>query len=171
MNHLMQFSSSLQGYLAVGAILFSLGIFCVLTRKNTIGILLGIELILNAAGINFVAFSKFRTGLIDGQIGGLRISALPRTRDSAYVLPNFVEYNNGVIKGIAKNRQETDHRRWSNLKPDKSINAYCDENVMNHSNNRRNRHLGLECQGKINHDADKEGNESLESFARNFISP
>lgn len=73
MNHLMQFSSSLQGYLAVGAILFSLGIFCALTRKNAIGILLGIELILNAAGINFVAFSKFRTGLIDGQIVALFI--------------------------------------------------------------------------------------------------
>ncbi|NBX69125.1 MAG: NADH-quinone oxidoreductase subunit NuoK [Proteobacteria bacterium] len=69
----MQFSSSLQGYLAVGAILFSLGVFCVLTRKNAIGILLGIELILNAAGINFVAFSKFRTGLIDGQIVALFI--------------------------------------------------------------------------------------------------
>ncbi len=73
MNHLMQFSSSLQGYLAVGAMLFSLGIFCVLTRKNAIGILLGIELILNAAAINFVAFSKFRTGLIDGQIVALFI--------------------------------------------------------------------------------------------------
>ena len=73
MNHLIQFSSGLQGYLAVGAILFSLGIFCVLTRKNAIGILLGIELILNAAGINFVAFSKFRTGLIDGQIVALFI--------------------------------------------------------------------------------------------------
>lgn len=73
MNHLIQFSSSLQGYLAVGAVLFSLGVFCVLTRKNAIGILLGIELILNAAGINFVAFSKFRTGLIDGQIVALFI--------------------------------------------------------------------------------------------------
>ena len=46
MNHLLSFSSSLQGYLAVGAILFALGIFCVLTRKNAIGILLGIELIM-----------------------------------------------------------------------------------------------------------------------------
>jgi NADH-quinone oxidoreductase subunit K len=73
MNHLVEFSASLQGYLAVGAVLFSLGIFCVLTRKNAIGILLGIELILNAAGINFVAFSKFRTGLIDGQMVALFI--------------------------------------------------------------------------------------------------
>jgi NADH-quinone oxidoreductase subunit K len=73
MNHLVEFSSSLQGYLAVGAILFALGVFCVLTRKNAIGILLGIELILNAAGINFVAFSKFRTGLIDGQMVALFI--------------------------------------------------------------------------------------------------
>ena len=68
MSQLIVFGSSLPGYLAVGAILFALGVFAVLTRKNAIGILLGIELILNAAGINFVAFSKFRTGAIDGQI-------------------------------------------------------------------------------------------------------
>ena len=68
MSQLIAFGSSLHGYLAVGAVLFALGVFGVLTRKNAIGILLGVELILNAAGINFVAFSKFRTGAIDGQI-------------------------------------------------------------------------------------------------------
>ena len=46
-------------FLAVAAILFSLGFFTVVTRRNAVGILMGVELILNAANINFVAFSRY----------------------------------------------------------------------------------------------------------------
>ena len=46
-------------YLILGAILFSVGIFGALTRRNAMGILMSIELILNAANINFIAFNKF----------------------------------------------------------------------------------------------------------------
>jgi NADH-quinone oxidoreductase subunit K len=66
--NLLDFSNSIEGYLLVSSILLTLGIFSVLTRKNAIGILLGVELILNAAGINFVAFSKFHSAAIDGQM-------------------------------------------------------------------------------------------------------
>lgn len=55
-------------YLIISAALFSFGIMCVLTRKNAINVLMGIELILNAANLNLVAFSKFSSGNIDGQI-------------------------------------------------------------------------------------------------------
>ena len=55
-------------YLVISAALFSLGIMCVLTRKNAINVLMGIELILNAANLNLVAFSKYSSGNIDGQI-------------------------------------------------------------------------------------------------------
>jgi NADH-quinone oxidoreductase subunit K len=65
---ILDFANSIEGYLLVSAILFSLGLFAVLTRKNAIGILLGIELVLNAAGINFVAFSKFHSAALDGQL-------------------------------------------------------------------------------------------------------
>ena len=61
----------IQGFLVVGAALFCLGIIGVLSRKNAIGILLGVELILNAAGLNFVAFSRYRTANVDGQIATL----------------------------------------------------------------------------------------------------
>ncbi len=71
MGHLIDWFTGLHGYLFIGAVLFLLGIFSILTRKNAIGILLGVELILNAAGINFVAFSKYRTATIDGQIANL----------------------------------------------------------------------------------------------------
>lgn len=49
----------LSAYLAVGAILFTIGIFGVLFKRNSIIVLLSIELMLNAANINLVAFSKF----------------------------------------------------------------------------------------------------------------
>jgi len=54
--------------LLVSAILFSLGLYSVLTRRNAIAILMGVELILNGANINYVAFSHFSTGGLDGQI-------------------------------------------------------------------------------------------------------
>jgi len=49
----------LESFLILGAILFSIGIFGALTRRNAIGILMSIELILNAANINFIAFNQF----------------------------------------------------------------------------------------------------------------
>ena len=69
--NLITFAASLEGYLLVGACLFLLGMVGVLSRKNAIGVLLGIELMLNAASLNFVAFSRYRTGSIDGQIVAL----------------------------------------------------------------------------------------------------
>ena len=59
---------SLQHFLVLGAVLFCLGLFCVLTRRNAIGILMGIELILNSANLNYVAFARYNGGVVDGQI-------------------------------------------------------------------------------------------------------
>ncbi len=58
----------LEHYLVVGAGLFALGLFCVLTRRNAIGVLMGIELILNSANVNAIAFSRFSAGNPDGQV-------------------------------------------------------------------------------------------------------
>lgn len=49
----------LHAYLILAACLFSIGLFGVLTRRNAIGILLGIELMLNAVNVNLVAFARF----------------------------------------------------------------------------------------------------------------
>ncbi|MCI0419337.1 MAG: NADH-quinone oxidoreductase subunit NuoK [Acidobacteria bacterium] len=59
---------TLQHYLLVSAALFSLGIFGVLTRKNAVNVLMGIELILNSANINLVAFSRYSSHGLDGQM-------------------------------------------------------------------------------------------------------
>ncbi len=55
----------LSNFLILGAVLFSIGLFGVLTRRNAVGVLMSIELILNAANINLIAFNKFY-GTSDG---------------------------------------------------------------------------------------------------------
>ena len=57
----------LQAYLTLAAVVFCIGLFGVVTRRNTIGILLGIALMLNSVNINLVAFARFSadvTGMI-----------------------------------------------------------------------------------------------------------
>lgn len=66
----------LNHFLFVSAVLFSLGIFGIVTRKNAVMVLMGIELVLNAANINFVAFSKFGNFGLSGQITALFVIVL-----------------------------------------------------------------------------------------------
>ncbi|MBF89430.1 MAG: NADH-quinone oxidoreductase subunit NuoK [Candidatus Marinimicrobia bacterium] len=49
----------LNSYLIISAVLFSLGLFGVITRRNGVAVLMSVELILNAANINFIAFARF----------------------------------------------------------------------------------------------------------------
>ena len=59
----------LEWYLALSAALFCIGIFGVLSRRNAIGILMGIELMLNAANINLAAFARFiHPTVLTGQV-------------------------------------------------------------------------------------------------------
>lgn len=72
---------ALINYLVIAAVLFACGIFAMISRRNAVGILMGVELILNAAGVNFVAFSRFghdKAGgdHLDGQIFTLFIIVL-----------------------------------------------------------------------------------------------
>jgi len=66
----------LNGFLIVSAIVFVLGLYCVLTRRNAIGILMGVELILNSANINYLAFARYGGGSYDGQIFALFVIML-----------------------------------------------------------------------------------------------
>lgn len=63
-------------YLVVSAALFAIGMLTVATRKNAVAILMGVELILNAASLNFVAFSHFVHGGIGGQVFSMFIIVL-----------------------------------------------------------------------------------------------
>ena len=54
----------LTAYLGLGALVFAVGLFGVLTRRNAVGILLGIELMLNAVNINLAAFARFHGDVV-----------------------------------------------------------------------------------------------------------
>jgi len=66
----------LNAYLVVGALLFAAGIVAVLSRRNAVAVLIGIELMLNAANVNLVAFDRFVTGGIGGQVFTLFVLAI-----------------------------------------------------------------------------------------------
>ena len=59
---------SLAWYLVVSTILFLCGVLVMVARKNIVAILMGVELILNACALNFVAYSKYLSNNIDGHI-------------------------------------------------------------------------------------------------------
>lgn len=64
-------------FLIVGAVLFGLGTYTVITRTNAVGILMGVELILNAANVNFIAFQRFNPSpLLTGQVFSLFVIVL-----------------------------------------------------------------------------------------------
>jgi len=67
---------SLPHFLVVGALLFTLGLVTVATRKNAVGVLMGVELILNGANVNFVAFERFVGGAMTGQVFALFVIVL-----------------------------------------------------------------------------------------------
>ncbi len=66
--------TSLGAYLLVAAVLFVAGVVAVTTRRSAIGVLIGLELMFNAAGLQMVAYSRFRPGIAaDGDLAALFI--------------------------------------------------------------------------------------------------
>ncbi len=63
-------------FLIVSAILFALGIYGIATRRNAIMVLMGVELVLNAANINFIAFSRYGGMNFDGQVAAIFVIIL-----------------------------------------------------------------------------------------------
>lgn len=59
---------TLNHFLVLSLVVFGLGMYCVLSRRNAIGILMGVELILNSANINYLAFNFYGGAKYDGQI-------------------------------------------------------------------------------------------------------
>jgi NADH-quinone oxidoreductase subunit K len=63
----------LQHFLILSALLLVLGLFAILTRRNAIAVLMGVELVLNAANINFIAFTKYGGINMNGQMAAIFI--------------------------------------------------------------------------------------------------
>jgi NADH-quinone oxidoreductase subunit K len=64
-------------YLLLGAFLFACGLLCIATKRNAIGILMGVELVLNAANVNFVACARYVPQFaLEGQVFALLVIVL-----------------------------------------------------------------------------------------------
>jgi NADH-quinone oxidoreductase subunit K len=95
----------LSHYLIISAALFSLGIMCVLTRKNAVNVLMGVELILNSANLNLVAFSKFSAGNIEGQIFSIFIIVVAAAEAAVALAIVLAMYR--LIKSVNLDRADT----------------------------------------------------------------
>ena len=84
----------LQSYLMGGAVLFVCGVICMATKRNGIGVLMGVELVLNGANVNFVAFSRYTALGLDGQIISLFVIVLAAAEAAIALAIALNFYNN-----------------------------------------------------------------------------
>lgn len=82
-------------YLFLAAFMFCCGIFVMTIKRNAVGILIGVELVLNAANINLIAFSRYHVGGIDGQIAALFVIVLAAA-EACVAIAIFVNYYNNL---------------------------------------------------------------------------
>ncbi|RME55079.1 MAG: NADH-quinone oxidoreductase subunit NuoK [Deltaproteobacteria bacterium] len=94
-------------YLFVAAILFVLGIVAMMTRRNSIAVLMGVELILNAANINFIAFSHYGQGGLDGQMAAIFVIITAAAEVTVAI---------GIVFNIYRNWHSIDLAKISRLK-------------------------------------------------------
>lgn len=90
----MDADPGLNAYLIVGAVLFICGVVCMASKRNGIGILMGVELVLNGANINFVAFARYTSLGLDGQIVSLFVIVLAAAEAAVALAIALNFYNN-----------------------------------------------------------------------------
>ena len=97
----------LNHFLVISSILFCLGIFGIVTRKNAVMVLMGIELILNSANINFIAFARYGDYGFQGQLIALFVIVLAAAEAAialAIVLNIYKTFSNINVDEIDKLR-------------------------------------------------------------------
>ena len=103
----------IQPYLVVSSILFCLGVFAVITRKNAVAILMGIELILNSANINFIAFNRFGDfSVLDGHVFSIFVVVLAAA-EAAVALAIIINLFKNIGSVNVDNAQEL--KGWCHL--------------------------------------------------------
>jgi len=89
---------SVSHYLVVGAVLFVTGVVCMATKRNALGVLMGVELVLNGANLNFIAFgSKYLRAEslgLDGQLIALFVIVLAAAEAAVALAIALNFYNN-----------------------------------------------------------------------------
>jgi NADH:ubiquinone oxidoreductase subunit K len=86
-------------YLWLGALLFTCGVICMATKRNAIGVLMGVELVLNGANVNFVAFARYNsTFALEGQVFALFtiVLAAAEAAVALAIVLNFYNNHNTV---------------------------------------------------------------------------
>ena len=92
---------NLNSYLVLGALLFVCGALCMAMTRNAIGILIGVELVLNGANINFVAFAHYNSTLeIEGQIFALFVIVLAAAEAAVALAIVLNFYNNHMTVDV-----------------------------------------------------------------------
>lgn len=84
----------LNDYLLVAGILFVCGIACMATKRNAIGVLMGVELVLNGANLNFIAFARYTALGLDGQVISLFVIVLAAAEAAIALAIALNFYNN-----------------------------------------------------------------------------
>jgi NAD(P)H-quinone oxidoreductase subunit 4L len=90
-------------YLCLGAFLFACGLLCITTKRNAVGILMGVELVLNAANVNFVACARYVPKFaLEGQVFALLVIVLAAGEAAVAlaIILNF--YNNHATVDVDK---------------------------------------------------------------------
>src|SRR5437660_348878 len=88
-------SIGLEHYLTLGAILFTCVAVCMANKRNAIGVLMGVELVLNGANVNFVAFARYNaTFELEGQVFALFIIVLAAAEAAIALAIVLNFYNN-----------------------------------------------------------------------------
>ncbi|MBW3540567.1 MAG: NADH-quinone oxidoreductase subunit NuoK [Planctomycetes bacterium] len=95
----------LSEYLIVGAVLFVAGVVCMATKRNGIGVLMGVELVLNGANVNFVAFARYTPLGLDGQIISLFVIVLAAAEAAVALAIALNFYNNHMTIDVDRGDQ------------------------------------------------------------------
>jgi NADH-quinone oxidoreductase subunit K len=97
----------LNHFLFISAVLFSLGVYIMLARRNVVAILMGVELILNAANINFIAFTRFGGINLSGQMSAIFVIVIAAA-EAAVAL--------AIVLNIYKNFKSVDPAQVDSLR-------------------------------------------------------
>jgi NADH:ubiquinone oxidoreductase subunit K len=96
----------LEHYLCLGAVLFVCGAVCMATKRNAIGVLIGVELVLNGANINFVAFAQYNQAFaVEGLIFALMVIVLA-AGEAAVALAIVLNFYNNHLTVDVDNAEE-----------------------------------------------------------------
>jgi NADH:ubiquinone oxidoreductase subunit K len=91
----------LNGYLMLGALLFTCGAVCMAMKRNAIGVLMGVELVLNGANINFVAFARYNPAFeIEGQTFALFVIVMAAAEAAVALAIVLNFYNNHLTVDV-----------------------------------------------------------------------